>query len=390
MKRVFISESGQHLVQFALILPVLLAFMGLVIDVGNAYVHQRLVQNAADAAASAGGMVLYSQGTTVAENTARYYANIHGYSGGAVQITWPSQCIRVQVTEDVAPIFAAMVWRGTFRVGATAQACYRTTGIGASVLILDPHKCEALDVGGSATLRVLSGNIHVNSDCARAVKVYGSARVITQTPLTYVGGVSHGGRISPAPARGSQIPDPLAHLPVPAHCSACPSSGSLSVRKKDNLTLTSRCYMGGINMTGGTITFAPSAAPRVVCIGGDGLNVNSGVVNGSNVTLYFVQGSLDLTGGDINLTPPSSGDYAGVVIFQARNNSTEADLRGNVSLDGSTGIFYMPGAELEINGGSGMRINFVVRTLEATGNATMEIEGYAGPGWTSVTDVLDE
>jgi hypothetical protein len=50
----------------------------------------------------------------------------------------------------------------------------------------------------------------------------------------------------------------------------------------------------------------------------------------------------------------------------------------------------MPSAELEINGGSGMRINFVVRTLDATGNATMDIEGYAGPGWTSVTDVLDE
>lgn len=40
--------------------------------------------------------------------------------------------------------------------------------------------------------------------------------------------------------------------------------------------------------------------------------------------------------------------------------------------------------------GSGMRINFVVRTLDATGNATMDIAGYAGPGWSSVTDVLNE
>jgi hypothetical protein len=334
------SERGQYLAQFVILLPLLIAFMGLVIDVGNAYAHQRRVQNAADAAASAGGMVLYSQGTAVAENAARYYANLHGYSGGAVQISWPTQCIRVQVAEDVSPIFAAIVWNGTFRVHATAQACYKTTGIGASVLVLDPHACDAMDVGGSATLRVLRGNIHVNSDCATAVEVSGAARVTTQSPLTYVGGAIHGGRISPAPVPGSPIPDPLATLPVPAHCAACPASAQVSVKNKDNLTLTSRCYKGGISMNGGTVTFAPTETPRVVCLGGNGLSVNSGTINGSNVTLYLMQGSLDLTGGDINLTPPTSGDYAGVVIFQARNNYTAADLRGNVSLDGSTGIFY--------------------------------------------------
>ena len=52
---------------------------------------------------------------------ARYYANLHGYSGAAVQISWPTQCIRVQVTEDVAPIFAAIVWNGTFSVHASAS-----------------------------------------------------------------------------------------------------------------------------------------------------------------------------------------------------------------------------------------------------------------------------
>jgi Flp pilus assembly protein TadG len=84
MKARWMSERGQHMVQFALMLPVLIAFMGLVIDVGNAYAHQRRVQNAADAAATAGGMVLYKQGTAVAETAARYYANLHGYSGSAV------------------------------------------------------------------------------------------------------------------------------------------------------------------------------------------------------------------------------------------------------------------------------------------------------------------
>jgi Flp pilus assembly protein TadG len=58
MARCWRSERGQYLVQFVLILPALIAFMGLVIDIGNAYAHQRTAQNAADAAAAAGGMVV--------------------------------------------------------------------------------------------------------------------------------------------------------------------------------------------------------------------------------------------------------------------------------------------------------------------------------------------
>ncbi|MBK8051544.1 MAG: pilus assembly protein [Anaerolineales bacterium] len=51
-------EEGQQIILVSLMLPILLVFVGLVIDVGNLYFHRRTAQNAADAAAVAGSVQL--------------------------------------------------------------------------------------------------------------------------------------------------------------------------------------------------------------------------------------------------------------------------------------------------------------------------------------------
>jgi hypothetical protein len=48
------QENGQSIIVIALAVVVLLALVALVVDVGNAYAHRRMVQNATDAAALAG------------------------------------------------------------------------------------------------------------------------------------------------------------------------------------------------------------------------------------------------------------------------------------------------------------------------------------------------
>ena len=52
------SERGQSILIIALVVVVLLALIALVVDVGNAYAHRRMVQNAVDAAALAGARQL--------------------------------------------------------------------------------------------------------------------------------------------------------------------------------------------------------------------------------------------------------------------------------------------------------------------------------------------
>lgn len=395
MKRYIISEKGQQLATVALLLPVLVALMGLVVDVGNAYAHKLMAQNAADAAASAAGMVLYQQGASVAETTARYYAGLHGYNDDRVhnwlRFSWPSQCIRVQISEAVTPVFASIVWSGTFRVNATASACYKTTGVSSNVIVLNRHDCSALKISGGAQVRVAQGNLHVNSDCAdKAIDMSGSAALITQTPTTYVGGIKTSGsaHITPLPVRSSYLPDPLATLPAPASCSACPSAKKMSIGSDTRVTLSPGCFEGGISISGAAeVTFNPG----VYCIGGDGLKISgSADVSGSRVTFYFMEDSFDLSGGaSFGATPPTSGAYAGILIFQARNNPSRSDISGGTLAD-SQGIIYLPAGELSVSGGSALRTNFVVDQLTVTGGARIDVQGYTGPGWSAITDVLTE
>lgn len=57
-------ERGQSILIIAIIVMVLLALVALVVDVGNAYAHRRMVQNAVDAAALAGARMLAFRGAT--------------------------------------------------------------------------------------------------------------------------------------------------------------------------------------------------------------------------------------------------------------------------------------------------------------------------------------
>jgi len=366
MKKILFSERGQHLVQFVLVLPLLVGFMGLVVDVGNAYAHLRRAQSAADAAAMAGGMVLYPRGVGTgqesAEAAARYYANLHGYSGSAVEITWPSQCIRVEIVESVTPIFASLVWNGVFPLRARAGACYRVTDVSASVVVLDLHACSALRVSGSGRVRVSRGNITVNSDCNPAINVSGGASIQTQTPVTYVGGVSGAAAISPPPVPGPVVPDPLAHLSVPASCQACASSPTQSCSKT---SCSPGCYKNGLRLSGGTLTMAPG----IYCIGGSGMKITGQTnLSGSGITLYVMQNSIDISGsGVLNLNPPTSGEYNGVLIFQARNNTSSSKISGQAALSGVHGIIYMAVGALELAGGAATQTNFAVGTLTVTG-----------------------
>src|SRR5919204_1773357 len=64
------GERGQILILGALMMTVMLGFLGLVIDVGNAYAQRRFMQNAADAASVAAARQLaFSMQTGVSDAT---------------------------------------------------------------------------------------------------------------------------------------------------------------------------------------------------------------------------------------------------------------------------------------------------------------------------------
>jgi Flp pilus assembly protein TadG len=420
MKHRLVREEGQQLIQVALLLPVLLAFLGLALDVGNVYVHHRMVQNAVDAAAAAAGMVLYQSGATVATATARYYANLHGYDNNGttniVQVSVPPtggtyagnpHYIQVRIQESVTPIFAALVWRGTFQVSASGTAGYTVEALGADVIVLKDSSappCSPTTTmnGNQGVLQAVNGTVQVNSPCPAALS-NGNGDIYAGE-INIVGGYSSGpnGVLSPTPHTGAPaIPDPLLSLPTPdsPHSeSNCPTrTGPVSGK-----------YLPGVYQSSFSPNFdypfdGSSGQCNGVFIFNAGLNATGGhkTITINNGMFYFASGGITLGGnGSLQGTAPTSGPYAGMLIFGARNNYSTFELHGTPQASGCSsttantkGIVYLPKGGMTLLGTSDACFAgaFIVWTLDMTGNATTTVQAYSGtaPG-TTVTDALVE
>lgn len=415
-------QEGQQLIQLALLLPILFAALGLVVDVGLAYVRHQKVQGSADAAASAAAMVLYDKGRNVAMSTALYYAAQQGYDNdgvnNTVQVFNPpnsgayagnAQYIQVKIQDNVSPYFASLLWDGQFHVRSTAVAGWSLTGMGAPVIVLEENACQTLRMTGSTILRVLEGNIHVNSHCSDAVRIVGSAMITTQTPMTIVGGFSAVGSIvvNPAPITGAAVlPDPLRNLPAPDFDAYPVQHGTASkpqtyhITGSKSVTLDPGVYYGGIKATGSTsLTLNPGV---YIMAGGGFVMTGSSSIQGDGVMIYVSEdpdkpsgdgqaGPMDFAGsGTVNLSAPETGTYAGILYFQDRDNTEGAHFTGSSVVGGLNGIIYIANGELTMTGSSNVEANFVVNELTMTGSTVFTVAGYDGPGWTTVTSSLVE
>src|SRR5439155_9591612 len=92
-------EEGQALILFAILMLALLFAVGLAIDAGQLYTAKRTEQEAADAAAFAGAVVIYQsvapcdsacQSSAIA--AARTDAQTNGYGSGACTLSQPGVC----------------------------------------------------------------------------------------------------------------------------------------------------------------------------------------------------------------------------------------------------------------------------------------------------------
>jgi Flp pilus assembly protein TadG len=98
------GEEGQAVVLFAIMMLALLFAVGLAIDAGQLYSAKRTEQEAADAAAFAGAVVLYQQGTGAqAIEAARTDALTNGYvSGGGCTLQTAGVCYDAATQTTVA------------------------------------------------------------------------------------------------------------------------------------------------------------------------------------------------------------------------------------------------------------------------------------------------
>ncbi len=387
------DEAGAYALMTALLLPVIIGIVGLGTETGIWYFKHLSMQAAADSAsisaavANSAGVSTNSDLQIEAKAVAATYGFIDGSNGATVTLNIPPKsgsnvstpgAMEVIVTQPQSRIFSSLWATSPINVAASAVAVPANGGNGC-VLALDSNAASAISAQGSSAIALNGCNLYDNSSNSTALSVGGSA-TLSALGVRVAGGISGtsnitttNGIVSGAPA----IADPYASVPEP-ECSECEQKEY----EKSESSLDPGVYQGGIKLNAGAVV---TLNPGVYYLDQGSLTVNGGAtLQGSGVTLVFTSSTgsnyatANIAGGaTINLTAPTSGATAGIVIFGDRNMPVGTTLKfAGGSSQTLGGAIYAPKAAVSFAGGSGTGsgcTQLVADTITFTGNSGFAI-----------------
>ncbi|TPK94515.1 MULTISPECIES: TadE/TadG family type IV pilus assembly protein [unclassified Mesorhizobium] len=245
-------------------------------------------------------------------------------------------------------------------------------GAQACVLALDQHADGAVSLQGSTNVAMNGCVIAANSDAADAVSRGGSA-IVSAGCVSTVGGTQ--GLTPPSATLSCGAPlenqyasfDPLADVVPPAYTLCLPVPNGKTITLSPG-TYCDKTLSGKITLNPGTYIM------RNVTIKPGG----NGSLSGQGVTIFLMENSqLTINANEqVNLSPPTSGPYTGITIYQAPGNTQALTLNGG---SGSvvSGFIYAPDAAIAYAGNSDMNaqgscLRLVGDTVAMTGNSAVK------------------
>jgi hypothetical protein len=379
-------RAGAVTVWVLLSLSGLIAVVALTLDGGRVLEERRHAQGAADAAALAAGAEMYlsavNKTTPNVNAVALNMAARYGYTGNGVDSTVTvnrppssgafagnSDYVEVIIRANLDNTFGRLFTRQKMVVEGRAVARGRPAIIG--VVALASSISTGFEVSGNGSFRVSNASIRVNSTSTSAYRVGDSAFVSAQSH-NVVGGFDRSGSSSISGTRRTGVPpiwDQMAGLPAP-------NPGSYPTRAKEELRLSEDeevtiwpgVYEEGIDITDNATV---RMMPGIYIMGSRGFDISgNATVTGDEVMIYNSNvhgsgGGIDIGGsGSIRLTPPQSGTYTGISIFQKRGMSPSIDITGNGNVD-ITGLIYANAARVELRGNAGFASDLLASGIVA-------------------------
>lgn len=388
LQELWADRTGAAAVFMAVTLPVFVGGLGMGAEVGYWYFGQRKVQNSADVAAYAGGVTLRAgDDETAIEEAAAAAAVKTGYDAARGVMTAVSppasgayagnpNAVEVQIQENLPRMFTALFADGDVEVAGRAVALVGA-GQPTCVLALDETAAGAVTFTGSTGAILVGCNVHANSLSPTGAVVSGSAEV--ETPcLSSSGGVSVTDGLGLTECRvpyinADQAPDPYADLLEP-------STGGPALPNSFGGGSGATYDIGPGRYQGMDIRRTVNMSPGVYVIDGGSLSINSTAhVNGSDVTFYLTNGAtLSMNGGaDVQLSAPSTGTYAGVLMFMDPDDPYQDYTVNGNSGSHVNGALYAANGHIRMNGTStfgGGCTQIVARTIEFSGNAGIGVD----------------
>lgn len=412
------QDRGAIAIMFALMLPVIVGFIGLGVEVGMWYKERRDIQTAADAAALS-AMFEKDGGGTAAEieTAATADATRNGYDAATDTITinnpplsgpntGDSAFIEVIITRQLTTLLSQIVLDTAPSAYARAVSGLAGGDDEACVLALSSSAQDAISMNGAGSTVNMNGcGVFSNSSHAsKAVNIQNGTFEVDC--IASVGGINEGGAISTSCASTktgqSALDDPYAAIDVPAYsgCDEDPSGNQAYKPTSSDPDLTEGVYCGGITISSGESIFMN---PGTYIMNEGNFQVNGGgAITGSGVTIILTAsdgsgyGTISINGGGtVNLTAPTAedssgsiqGDYTGMLFYQDRDAGSSSSLNGIINGNSNVelgGAIYMPENNLSFTGGAEVGsdgcLMLVAQEVSFTGNADIDndCDAYGG------------
>jgi len=390
LPRLIRCKRGNTLIIVAAAAPLLIGASAIGVDTIQVALAKRQLQRAADSAAMAGAYSVLQNGaaTTAVTRDLTHNNRITLAAAPTVEnapTTGPfagnARAVRVVLRANRSVPFMSFFTGSTMAVEVEATAAAVPDGV-YCIVSLESSSTTGVIFAGSSNSQLGCG-VATNSTGTEAVRVDGNPSILA-TPIAAVGGVPAASRFGTGSVTlpySPPQPDPVANLPsaeIPADRQPC--QPAVLVVPNRSATIEPGCYRG---MTlKGNVTLNPG----IYYIDGSTLDFTSQAnVTGNGVTFILTSETASTSptsvaqiamhgGAEVNLTAPTTGPYAGVLIYQHRNAPFQTqNIRGN-SESRFDGAIYMPAAEVNFAGTAGMDVQclrLVSRRVTFTGNSTV-------------------
>ncbi|MGH6846153.1 MAG: pilus assembly protein TadG-related protein [Methylocella sp.] len=391
------DRSGAYAVMIGLMAPIFIGAVTLGTETGLWYKTQEKMQGAADSAAISAALGLIGGDTNVtleANATAASNGFVNGSSGTVVTVNKPplsgpntgtAGAVEVIIKQPQKLLFSSLFLKSPVVVQARGVA----GAIPEVVCVLALNKSlllPGITVVAAAAVEADRCNIADNSPSPLALTEAALASITAQK-VNVVGGYVDvlGSMTTTEGVHTGSTPtqDPFAGTTVPALVSSIPCnvySNSTYGQITGPVTLSPGRYCGGIKVKAGTVTL--SAGTYYLDLGflGTGLAVASGATvtdSGAGVTIVITSSgllsnilSVDigglLSGGVINLTAPTSGSFANLVVFVDPGALLSVPTFRGGTQNSFVGTIYAPGSKVVYALGSGTKTGQCTRLIAET------------------------
>jgi Flp pilus assembly protein TadG len=426
------ARRGSVTIALALVLPILVMFIGLGVEVSMWFQLKRDIQTTADSAAIAGAYEAIeldaTTSTVLSKTVSAATANQYDVSTDTLVADNPpatgpntseTDAVEVNISRPVNLLFASMIEDFSVVISARAVANSAASGEEACALALDTTASGAVSVSGSAVVTMNGCEVATRSTDSRSININGGADLNVDCVATSgdINGSINYTECSEGKINLPVIADPYVDLSMPVDeygnpealpCDEDDNISGADINATDSTVLDDDdgdgyvVICGGMTINAGeTIDLNPaytssgdSSDTVTYIFKEDSLMINGGSnVTGLNTSFLFTGVTPEWAkasvagGGSINLSASLEGDYAGILFFQDPDSASSPTNGFSFTGDSDTeltGVIYIPNNTVSFSGGNDADddgcLQLIAKKLSFTGNADIDnkCEGFAG------------